>query len=411
MTPLDITCVPLFASLPADAQQEIAASLRQISLAPGAILIGEGDPGDSFCIILEGEIEVIKAAGTEDERLLRVQGAGSFVGEMSLFERKGRRTATVRARTNVEAAAMMLADFDALLHRQPALAYEVMRVMSLRLRDADNATIRDLHQKNQQLEQAYAALQEAQAQLVDKAKLEHELQMARAIQQSILPQQLPDLPGYDFGALIAPAQAVGGDFYDFIPLGSGSLGIVVADISDKGLPAAIFMALTRSLVRAEALRGVFPAEVLRRVNRHLLDMNDAGMFVTVLYGILHARTGQFLYARAGHELPVVAGPTGDILAVPSESGQILGLLPDPVLDEEAISLPKGGKLVLFTDGVTDAMDEEGEAFGRERLCATVAVHAAGPAQAVCDGVMQAVLLHQGAAAQFDDFTMVVASAI
>lgn len=410
MNRLDISCVPLFAALPDAARNEIAAGLRPVSLPPGGILIHEGDPGDSFYIILEGEIEIIKALGSDDERLLRVQGRGSFVGEMSLFERNGRRTATVRARTAVEAATMTLADFDALLHRQPALAYEVMRVMSLRLRDADNATIRDLHQKNLQLEQAYAALQSAQVQLIDKAKLEHELQMARAIQQSILPQRLPELPGYDFGALIAPAQAVGGDLYDFIPLGSGSLGIVVADISDKGLPAAIFMALTRSLVRAEALRGVFPAEVLRRVNRHLLEMNDAGMFVTVLYGILHARTGQFLYARAGHELPLVVGPGGDLLAVPTESGQILGLLPDLLLDEEAISLPKGGKLVLYTDGVTDTMNDEGEPFGRQRLSAAVAVHVAAAAQAVCDGVMEAVCSHQGAAAQFDDLTMVVVAA-
>lgn len=408
---MDISFVPLFASLPAVAQQEIAALLRPISVAPGAILIREGDPGDSFCVVLDGEIEVIKALGTEDERLLRVQGRGSFVGEMSLFERSGRRTATVRAKTAVTVATLTLADFDALLHRQPVLGYELVRVMSLRLRDADNATIHDLHQKNQQLEQAYAALQAAQAQLVDKAKLEHELQMARSIQQSILPQQLPSLSGYDFGAVMSPAQAVGGDFYDFIPLGSGSLGIVVADISDKGLPAAIFMALTRSLVRAEALRGVFPAEVLRRVNRHLLDMNDAGMFVTVLYGILHARTGQFLYARAGHELPIVVGPTGEVLAVAAESGQILGLLPDPTLDEEAISLPKGGKLVLYTDGVTDAMDGDGEAFGRERLNAIVARHAGASAQAVCDLMMEAVLAHEGAAAQFDDFTMVVTSAV
>ncbi len=407
----DLSHVPLFAALPASAQREIAAMLKHVSVPPGSVFIHEGDPGDSLCLILDGEIEVIKAEGTGDERLLRVQGPGTFVGEMSLFDRTGRRTATVRAKTQVQAATMTLADFDTLLRRQPDLAIEVMQVLSLRLRDADNATIRDLHQKNVQLEQAYAALQAAQAQLVDKAKLEHELAMAREIQQSILPQALPLLPGYQFGTLMAPVRAVGGDFYDFIPLSSGTLGIVVADISDKGLPAAIFMALTRSLVRAEALRGVFPSEVLRRVNRHLLDMNDAGMFVTVLYGILHARTGQFLYARAGHELPVVISPSGEALAIPADSGQILGLLPEPNLDEEAISVSKGGKLVLYTDGVTDSMNVEGEPFGRDRLAEIIQKQGGASAQVVCDRVMEALAAHQGAAAQFDDCTMVVVSAV
>lgn len=407
----DLSSVPLFAALPASAQNEISALLKPVSVPPGNVFIHEGDPGDSLCLILDGEIEIIKAEGTEDERLLRVQGPGTFVGEMSLFDRSGRRTATVRAKTQVQAATMTLADFDALLRHQPDLAIEVLRVLSLRLRDADNATIRDLHQKNLQLEQAYAALQAAQAQLVDKAKLEHELAMAREIQQSILPQALPLLPGYQFGTLMAPVRAVGGDFYDFIPLSSGTLGIVVADISDKGLPAAIFMALTRSLVRAEALRGVFPAEVLRRVNRHLLDMNDAGMFVTVLYGILHARTGQFLYARAGHELPVVISPAGETLAIPADSGQILGLLPEPNLDEEAISLAKGGKLVLYTDGVTDSMNVEGEPFGRDRLAEIIQKQGGAAAQVVCDRVMESLAAYQGATAQFDDCTMVVVSAV
>ncbi len=409
MTHLDISRIPLFVSLPEVAQQELSTLLRIEAVPPGRIIIHEGDVGDSFCIILEGEVEIVKALGTEDEHLLRVQGPGTWVGEMSLFERKGRRSATVRAKTKVGLATMTLAEFDNLLHRQPALAYEVVRVMSLRLRESDEMIIRDLHEKNQQLEQAYRQLQAAQAQLVDKAKLEHELQMARDIQRSILPQSAPSLPNYNFGAVMTPARAVGGDFYDFIPVGSGNLGIVVADVSDKGLPAAIFMALTRSLMRAEALRGDSPAEVLRCVNHHLLDMNDAGMFVTVLYGILDARSGEFLYARAGHELPLVISAEGEALPIPSKSGQILGMLDEPILDEEAISIPTGGKLLLYTDGLTDAMDAADEPFGREGLEKSARRYVAGPAQEACDRIMDDVVAHQGAAPQFDDFTLIVAS--
>ena len=152
-------------------------------------------------------------------------------------------------------------------------------------------------------------LKAAQAQIIEKEKLEQELRTARRIQQSILPMELPRLPGYDFGATILSARTVGGDLYDFIPLGEGRLGIAVGDVSDKSVPAAIFMALTRSLLRAEATRSVVrppsPRQALQRVNKLLLDMNDAGMFVTLLYGILDGPRRTFSYPRAGHELPLI----------------------------------------------------------------------------------------------------------
>ncbi len=222
-------------------------------------------------------------------------------------------------------------------------------------------------EKNRQLETAYLALQNAQAQIIEKERLERELQLAHDLQQSMLPRELPVAAGYDFGAIMTPAQAVGGDFYDFIELGNGKIGIVVADVSDKGMSAALFMALTRSLIRAEASRGVPPTEALRRVNYHLLDMNETGMFVTVLYGILDTANGEFLYARAGHELPLVYDRTGAAVAVPVGRGQPLALLPDPALDEQRIVIPQGGRLVLNSDGVTDAIDRRQEPFGVARL--------------------------------------------
>ena len=402
--------IPLLASLPAAEQAELVSCLRPATLPPGALLFREGDPGDSFYAIVAGEVEVIKALGTEDERLLRVQGPGKFLGELSLLEVDGRRTASVRARTPLTLLAMSRADFNALLLRRPALAVEVLRVISRRLREADAATIRDLHSKNVELARAYEDLQAAQAQIVEKERLEHELQLASELQQSILPQQMPALPGYSFAAIMAPARAVGGDFFDFIPLSREDLGIVIADVSDKGMPAALFMALTRSLVRAEASRGVFPAKVLRRVNQHLLDMNEAGMFVTVLYGILHSKSGEFLYARAGHELPILLDGAGQVIPVPHGCGQLLGLLPDPELDEQTIIVPPGGRLLLCTDGVTDAANPAGEQFGLERLLATIRRTPADTAQILCNQVQAAEQAFQGDAMQFDDITLVVVQA-
>jgi serine phosphatase RsbU (regulator of sigma subunit) len=399
--------IPLFASLPPREIQYLAKTLREIELAPGAIVFREGEFGDGLYLVLRGEIEVVKSLGTEDERLFALGGPGSYVGEMSLFDGDGRRTASVRTRTAATFLEMTGADFDALLHRQPALVYEFVRELSKRLDDAHNATIRDLGEKNRALVQAYEELRTAQAQLIEKERLEQELTVARQIQQSILPSELPKVSGFDLGARVTPTRAVGGDLFDLMDLGGGNLGVAVADVSDKGVPAAIFMALTRSLLRAEARRSSSPRTVLQNVNRVLLEMNDAGMFATVLYGILNAATREFHYVRAGHELPLVVDAQGELVPVQSGLGQPLGLFDEVALDEENLKLGSGSLLIVNTDGVTDQPDEQGTLFGAERLSQMARANREGTAQSICDRLMDAVDAFRGAAPQSDDITFVV----
>src|SRR5262249_45391430 len=152
-----------------------------------------------------------------------------------------------------------------------------------------------------------------------------------------------------------------------IPLGADALGIVVGDVSDKGVPAAIFMALTSSLLHAEAVRADSPHEALQNVNRLLLDMNDTGMFVTMLYGVLNRTTRELTYVGAGHELPILFDANGERVQLAYGRGQPLGLLAAPLLDEQSVTIPTGGTLLLYTDGVTEAMDVQGAQFGLERL--------------------------------------------
>ncbi len=152
---------------------------------------------------------------------------------------------------------------------------------------------------------------------------------------------------------------------------------MIGDACDKGVPAAIFMALTRSLLRAEASRARSPREALQNVNRHLLDMNDAGMFVTAIYGVLHQPTRTFNYARAGHTLPLLRGVGGAVLAPPHGTGQPLGLWPEPSFDEQRIVIPRGGALLLYTDGVTEAVDAQGALFGTRWLRTAVSVYRNG----------------------------------
>lgn len=399
--------IPLFASLPPRDIQYLAETLREIELAPGTIVFREGEHGGSLYLVLRGEIEIYKSMGTEDERVFAAGGPGSYFGEMSLFDREGQRTASVRTRTAATLLEMTGADFDVLLHRQPALTYELIRELSKHLDEAHNATIRDLREKNNALSQAYEELKTAQAQLIEKERLEQELAVARQIQESILPSELPKVPGFDLGARLTPSRAVGGDLFDLMSLDGGNLGVAVGDVSDKGVPAAIFMALTRSLLHAEASRSSSPRTVLQNVNRVLLEMNDAGMFVTVLYGILNTATREFHYVRAGHELPLVVDAQGELAPVQSSLGQPLGLFDEVALDEENLRLGLGSLLIVNTDGVTDQQDEQGTLFGAERLRQAARANREGTAQSICDRLMDAVNTFRGAAPQSDDITFVV----
>lgn len=398
--------VPIFRGLPESELEYLAKSLRVREVLPDTILFREGEAGDHFYIVIDGQIEVLKAMDTDNEQLIGLREAGDFIGEMSLMNRQGMRTASVRSRGLTHLWEMSRGEFDELLQRQPAMAYEMLSVLSERLTYAHNASIRDLQEKNQRLKEAYDALKKAQAQIIEKEKLERELQLATEIQMGILPQTLPVDARFDFGARISPARAVGGDFYDFFQLSPHKTGIVIGDVADKGIPSAIFMAQTHALVYAEAHQSDSPGQVLRRVNEHLLSIGEARLFVTVLYGVLDMEKGNFSYARAGHELPLIVENLNAARLMPQKQGQLLGLLPAPVLDEQALLLSERGYLLLYTDGVLDARDPTEEAFGMERLFACLPFDAHLSAQGICDCIWQAVNAHRGTAPQYDDITMV-----
>jgi phosphoserine phosphatase RsbU/P len=299
------------------------------------------------------------------------------------------------------------AELDALLHRQPQLAYEIIRLLSHRLEESENLTILDLREKNQRLIEAYEELKAAQEQIIEKEKLEKELEISKQIQQSILPETLPNPVGYDFGALMIPARAVGGDFYTLIQLPRKQLGIVVGDVSDKGVPAALFMALTYSLIRAEAVRTASPVRAVQVVNQHLLQMNSSSMFVTLVYGILNCTSGEFRFARAGHPSPYILDGEGHLMQVPSGFSQAVGLFDDPSFDEQCIQLPPGGTLLLYSDGVTETMDLQGGEFGLDHLYRSMADNRTQSAQEICGQLWKDVQVHGAGLPQQDDFTTLI----
>jgi CRP-like cAMP-binding protein len=324
-----IHAIPIFAELPSGEIEQLAQNLRPRVVSEGTVLMKEDESGEDLFIILDGEVEIIKALGTGDERLLAVREASTFLGEMSFFSEDGRHTASVRAKTALQVLEMSRSDFNGLLNRHPPMAYGLVRTLSQRLDESEDLTIEDLRRKNRELLRAYKELEAAQEQIIEKERMEQELEVARDIQMSILPRDLPDIPCFGFGSLIEPMAAVGGDFFDVIPLGDEKLGIVAGDVSDHGVPAALFMAMTVTLIRAASRRIDSPIEVLQSVNRNLLEMNDHGMFVTILYGIMDCATREFEYARAGHTLPMMVDSQGDLVDMAHDSGQLLGLFTDP----------------------------------------------------------------------------------
>lgn len=237
--------------------------------------------------------------------------------------------------------------------------------------------------------------------------LEGEMEIARQTQKTILPDTLPYRKGYDFGSLILPARAVSGDFFDFIRLGKDRLCVVIGDVTDKGLPAALFMALTFSLIRAETKRERDALKVLQNVNRSLLSMNASGLFVTLSYCVLDYRTGSFRYYRAGHPKPVVIDADGKELKVEMEEGQPLGIFTNITIDIQECVIPPGGAVLLYSDGLNEAMNAKGLEFGSERVKQEFSKRRKEYAHDICRELRQVVEDHCEGQPNQDDFTAVV----
>jgi serine phosphatase RsbU (regulator of sigma subunit)/uncharacterized membrane protein len=261
--------------------------------------------------------------------------------------------------------------------------------------------------------QIASALQSAKVyrQTLAYQKVEQELALAGQIQASFLPHDLPKIPGWRLNATIIPARETSGDFYDVIPLSNGRWGIVIADVADKGTGAALYMALSRTLIRTYALQYYQrPDYVLKAANRRILMDTASDLFVTVFYGVLDPTTGTLSYANAGHNPPLLLSAdraTGvqELL----RTGMPLGILEGQEWKQKEVALDEGVTLVLYTDGIIDAEDEERNFFGSERLRQTVLRYAGQPPEKMQQGILEALRAFVGAAPQFDDITLVVLS--
>jgi sigma-B regulation protein RsbU (phosphoserine phosphatase) len=242
---------------------------------------------------------------------------------------------------------------------------------------------------------------------LQRQKMAQELAFAGRIQQSFLPKEIPQHPNWDFAATLIPARQTSGDFYDFVPLGDGLLGLIVADVADKGTGAALYMALSRTLIRTYAMQ--FPDEpgkALQLANERILSDTESDQFVTVFYGVLELENGRFTYANAGHNPTYLIGSETKSL---TKTGIPLGIFEDTEWQQETVEICVGESLILYSDGVPEAQNSRQEEFGEAQMLAVAQQGANGSATARQTAITEAVSQFVGDAPQFDDITLMVAT--
>ena len=234
-----------------------------------------------------------------------------------------------------------------------------------------------------------------------------ELGLATNIQQQMLPTIFPAFPDrkeFDVYAIMEPAKEVGGDFYDFFLIDDDHLGIVIADVSDKGVPAALFMMASKIMVQNYAMIGYSPKEVLTRVNKQICSNNQSEMFVTIWFGVLDLKTGVLTASNGGHERPIIKNPDGHFEVLNDKHNLVVGYFAETPYSEYCIKLEKGSKLYVYTDGVTEARDDNSQ-FGMDRLVANLVTLEEQTPDNICNGVLSELRTFMGDNLQFDDITM------
>jgi sigma-B regulation protein RsbU (phosphoserine phosphatase) len=245
---------------------------------------------------------------------------------------------------------------------------------------------------------------------VNRQALQRELAIGRKMQLSLLPLHVPDIPGWQFATHYQSAWQVGGDFYDFIRLDEEGqkMGLVIADVTGKGVPAALIMAMSRTLFRAESDKGQSAASIMQRVNEHILSDSRAPLFLSALYAILDLHLGSLCYSSAGHNPPLCLRAAEGLVEELPAPGYLLGAFRGVSFTQQQITLAEGDALILYTDGVSEARNAERQFLGEERLQKAILSAANGSAEEIKSAILSAVADFTGPVPQADDLTLLVA---
>ncbi|MCP5096046.1 MAG: SpoIIE family protein phosphatase [Chloroflexi bacterium] len=395
-----------FAGLDKETVQALRVVAERQTYPPKTTLCHQGMIEHTFYLIVSGHVAVAQKMEDGSERILDVLGANVYFGEMGLVD-DAPRVADCTTLTETTVLEVTEEIFDQFVEENPVIAYAILRRILSNTRHIDQLNIEELRSKNTALKKAYEELKAAQASIIEKERLEHELALAATMQRSLLPGDLPQFHDYKFAFYLEPARQVGGDFYDVVELDDEHFGVLIADVADKGFHAALFMAVTRTLFLQEGKRSLSPAQVATAVHDGMLAVATTDdTFLTAFYGVVHRPSGKLTYVRAAQDRPLLARPGADVQPLMG-NGRFLGMMPDLQLQEAEIQLKSGDRLVLFSDGVIDAVNPFDEHYGNQRLETAVSQGVHLSATAMVDHIIADVDRFQKDAAPFDDLTLLI----
>jgi serine phosphatase RsbU (regulator of sigma subunit) len=352
------------------------AFMHREQFRKGDYLFKTGDSAEKLYLIVNGSILL--------PELGRSVKAGQVLGEVGIFSPNRSRSASAVAEVDVDAYAMGREEVRQLMSRDPSLATKLIEVVLKRV------------------------MGQLKTEIEARERINAELRIARDIQARMLPRVFPPFPSrkdFEIYALMEPASEVGGDFYDFFLVEETRLCILVGDVSGKGVPAALLMALSKTLLRSEAMRGHPVAEVVARVNRMLCADNPECMFLTVFCLILNTRTGEAEYCCAGHNPPLWRQSDGSSRFLECEPGLLVGFDESSVWESKSLRLSSGDILCLYTDGVTEAENAAKAAYSEERFRASISGAHSADLTKVVEFVRQDIAQHAQGQPQSDDITL------
>ncbi len=396
----------IFGGVDKESLDALRSVARKVTYPTQTILTKQGEIEHTLYIVLDGRVAVTQELENGQQRLLGLVNPGKSFGEMSLIDDTPRMaTCTTMGETTVLEVDEDV--FDKVVMSNPAVAYAMLRKILESSRRIDKMAIEELNEKNSSLQEAYDDLKAAQAKLVEKERLERELELAADMQRSLLPVDLPSFPRYNFAAYLEPARHVGGDFYDVDVLDGEHVGLVLADVADKGFHAALFMAVTRTLFLQEGKHSLSPRDVALAVHQGMLDVSATDdMFVTAFYGVLHQPSGQLTYVRAAQERPLLYRPGEGVIGLPA-NGRFLGMFEFLNLEEDIVELRSGDRLIVFSDGVPDMVNLKQERYGYERLHEVIMSNGHLSAQEMLHAITTDLDTFSQDAEPFDDVTILV----
>jgi serine phosphatase RsbU (regulator of sigma subunit) len=405
---MELRTTSIFKSIFRDLDEPALDMFRKLSnrrtYPPNTILCHQGEIEHTFYVIVEGRVAITQVLDDGQERLLGIIKPNEYFGELGILDDTPRMANCV-AITQVTVLEVTEEVFQNVLESSPVVAYSLMRHVVDMYRSSDKMAIEDLTSKNEELREAYRELQAAQDDIVEKERLEHELEIAAQVQRTLLPDYLPQPSDYRFAAYLKPARQVGGDFYDAMELDDEHIGLLLADVADKSVQAALFMAVARTLFMVESHRSRQPAEVALAVHRGVIDVAPtADIFVTAFFGVLHRPTGHLTYVSAGHERPLLIRPGQGVHELEG-AGRFLGMIEELNLNEYSVQLRSCDRLLIFSDGVPDASNMNGEQYGYGRLHQFLEANQSLSVDELVSKLAYDVAYWSGNAPAFDDLTL------